>query len=385
VAVVAGVGGGVVLLGGDHDDGKGVRPLPSAVRDGSVELHGREATLSIPVADEPSSYRIVYRVDSFTGGERSRGEDTVAIGRPFDGHTVKPRSEQWGTLGKLLVPRSSSSAAALVETGPGLAPSDVRVGPVLADLLASGRVEMREWRRIAGVGECQVLRFGGPISSGTVAPVVDAAVEYADACVSPLGMVLEELWVEGGRVQRRRLATSVVPSASVSFPTAGLPKDPLPVNRGGGSFRAVDPASAYAAPFWVLDSPPLPGARQLGRWAVVAPAQNDPKDEETKQRRLGYVADVWVDGIDVIVGEQGSTAGGVKPFELGDGARVSSPDNGLGEGEAVLDLRMSEVRFLRKSGYFVRVRGTVGVNELTVIARSLRETPGGTGLAYLDR
>ena len=164
---------------------------------------------------------------------------------------------------------------------------------------------------------------------------------------------------------------------------SGLP-DPLPVDDGGGSFRAVDPASAYEAPFWVVpDEVAASLGRHAGRWAVVAPAGSDPKDEESQQRRLGYVADVYVSGIDVVVVEQGSTAGGVKAFELGGGPRVTV-EGGLGEGEVVLDLRTSEVRFARPRGYFLKVRGTVSGDRLTEIARSLRETPGGTGLVYLD-
>jgi hypothetical protein len=115
---------------------------------------------------------------------------------------------------------------------------------------------------------------------------------------------------------------------------------------------------------------------------VVTPAANDPDDEETKERRIGAVVDVWDDGLDVVVVEQGSTAGGVKPFELGGGPRVTV--EGLGEGELLVDLRTSELRFRRPSGYFLRVRGTVGAAQLEAIARSLRQTEGGTGLVYLE-
>jgi hypothetical protein len=167
---------------------------------------------------------------------------------------------------------------------------------------------------------------------------------------------------------------------STFAPASTAALEPLPVDQGGGSFRPVEPTSAYAAPFWVLDEAPLGTHR--GRWAVVTPAANDPDDEEMKERRLGAVADVWDDGLDVVVVEQGSTAGGVRPFELGDGPRVVV--EGLGEGEVVFDLRTSEVRFRRPSGYFLKVRGTVGRGRLEAIARSLRQTDGGTGLVYLD-
>jgi hypothetical protein len=154
----------------------------------------------------------------------------------------------------------------------------------------------------------------------------------------------------------------------------------VPIDEGGGSFRPVEPTSSYAAPFWVLDTPPL--ETFVGRWAVVTPPGGDPKDEETQNRRRGSVVDVWRSGHDVLVLEQGSTAGGVRPFELGAGPRVQV--EGIGEGEFVLDLRTSEIRFVRRGGYFLRLRGTFGRARLEELVRQLRETPGGTGLVYTD-
>jgi hypothetical protein len=393
VAVVGGiVAVGFAVASQREDSGREPRPLVSELRrDGSTVLRGRPGLLAI--RNEPASYRIVSRVTTYGAGDEVVTRDEIAISRPFDGRTVKRdgpdadddvRSEQRAVLGKLLVPRSGTTAAALLETGPSVAPSDLRIAPVLADLLAAGRVEAREWRVVAD-RPCQVLRFGGPITAGSVARVLDEGTEYADACVSEEGLVLEELWVESGRVQRWRRATSIeIPAADdrVSFPTEGLP-DPVPVDEGGGSFRPLEPTSAYAAPFWEVPEAVVPtlGVRK-GRWAVVGPAGTDPKDEETKQHRLGYVADVFVAGIDVVIVEQGSTAGGVRAFELGDGPRVTV--DGLGEGELALDLRTSELRFVRDGGYFLKVRGTVSADRLVAIARSLRETPGGTGLTYLD-
>lgn len=373
--------------GGDADDSA---PKPSEVREGSRLLTGRDERLT--VENEPPSYRIAYRVDTFSDGERIVTRDDVAIDRPFNGRTRKRsgpeadstiRSEQIGVLGRLYVPGGPKSDEALLETGPSIAPSDIRLAPLLDTLVASGQAERREWRMVLDT-PCQVIRFGGPISSGTVAATLDPVVEYADACVSERGLVLEELWVVEGVVQRRRLAVELDEDAAVPAstfePASSATVEPVPVDEGGGSFRPVQPDSAYAAPFWVADQPPL--ARHRGRWAVVVPAASDPNTEETKERRIGAVADIWQEGVDVVVVEQGSTAGGVKPFDLGPGPRVVV--DGLGEGEVVLDLRMSELRFRRPGGYFVRVRGTVGPERLEEIARSLVETPGGAGITYLD-
>ena len=390
--VVVGGGGTVLLssLGSPEAPAGGAAPLPDELDGGSKPL---DRTGLIDIGEEPGEYRLVYRVETYSGGaEAVVTRDEVSVRRPFEAHTTKRsgpsadddvRSEQVADLGRLFVPKAPNAQEVLLETGPSLAPSDLRVAPVLDDLVASGRVQPREWRRV-GRRPCQVLRFGGPISSGTVAGALDPSVEYADACVSEQGLVLEEVWVERGRVQRRRLATSVATGADALGDESFAVGDaaPVPVDEGGGSFRPVVADSAYAAPFWVLDAPPLPSGSHLGRWAVVAPAGDDPKDEQTKERRLGYVADVWRSGIDVVVVEQGSTAGGVAAFELGDGPRVQV--DGLGEGEVVLDLRTSELRFRRRGGYFLRVRGTVSAARLEEIARSLRETPGGSGLQYTD-
>lgn len=393
-ASAAGLALVVVIAGLAFRSGEGgavdSRPRPEPEREGAPVVSGRTAPLEI--VEEPTSYRIAYRVETFTGGDRVVTRDEVSIRRPFDGRTRKRRgpdpdddvrSEQIGRLGRLYVPATSSSDEALLETGPSIAPSDLRIAPVLDDLVATGRAELREWRRVQGTA-CQVVRFGGPITAGTVAERLEPESEYADACVSERGLVLEELWVVDGLVQRRRLAIEVevdggVPGSTFE-PATATSAEPLPVDQGGGSFRSVDAASAYAAPFWVVDEAPLGTYR--GRWAVVAPAADDPNDEETQERRVGAVVDVWDDGLDVVIVEQGSTAGGVRPFELGDGPRVDV--DGLGEGELLVDLRTSEVRFRRPGGYFLKVRGTVGAARLEAIARSLRQTEGGTGLVYLD-
>lgn len=382
----------VVLLALRSGGGSAVggRPAPERERNGSTPLPDRAGRLKID--DEPASYRIVYRVETYFGDDPVVTRDELAIRRPFDGRTRKlsgpdagdeVRSEQIGVLGRLFVPKAPSADEALLETGPSIAPSDLRIAPVLDDLVAAGRAERREWREVADE-PCQVVRFGGPVSAGTVAARLEPDDEYADVCVSERGLVFEELWVVEGLVQRRRLAVEVdadtaVPG-SVFAPASETSVKPLPVEKGGGSFRRVDDASAYAAPFWVADAPPLGTYR--GRWAVVEAAANDPNDEETQERRVGSVADVWSDGVDVVIVEQGSTAGGVSPFELGDGPRIVV--DGLGEGEIVFDLRTSEVRFRRPGGYFLRVRGTAGAEQLGAVARSLRRTEGGTGLAYLD-
>ncbi len=390
VVVGVGVGGAAATLSSVQSDDEvaATRPRPAEVRQGSEILE--ERTGLVRITDEPSSYRLTYRVDTYGGGERIVTRDELVVRRPFDGRTRKfdgegrdagVRSEQIGLLGRLSVPKTAQSEAVVLETGPALAPSDVRIAPVLDDLLSSGRVQAREWRSI-GRRPCQVLRFGGPVSSGSVAPMLEPEIEYADACVSEQGLVLEEVWVRTGLVQRRRVATKIDAEAPVrdeAFVTSGASIEPLPVDEGGGSFRPVDPTSSYAAPFWVLDVAPLEAYR--GRWAVVSPAGSDPDSDETKDRRLGFVADVWQDGIDTVILEQGSTSGGVRPFELGAGRRLMV--DGLGEGEVVFDLRTSEVRFVRPNGYFVRVRGTVSRARLEELARQLRRTEGGPELLYL--
>jgi len=392
LAAVALAAGGVAALnaGGEGtgaDASASKRPRPTAVREGSKPLPKRVGALVI--TDEPGAYRLAYRVETFGAGERVVSRDELEIRRPFDGRTRKRegakatdavRSEQIGVFGRIHVPRSSDASPVLLETGPALAPSDLRIRPVLEDLLDAGLAEAREWREVGG-RPCQVIRFGGPISSGTVPLALEPKREYADACVDDRGLVLEELWVETGRVQRRRLATAVRVEDPVREDAFAVGAgDALPVDQGGGSMRPVDPASSYAGDFWVLDTPPLPTYE--GRWAVVNPAGGDPATDEVKDRRLGYVADVWRGGIDVVVVEQGSTAGGVPPFELGAGPRVTV--EGLGEGEFVPDLRTSEVRLLQSNGHFVRVRGTLARAGLEALARLLRRIEGGPELRYLD-
>lgn len=394
---VLGLAAALVARDGDRADR---RPGVDAVRTGSKAV---AAARPVEVGRrEPAAYTVAYRVETYSRGDRVTTRDEVTVERPFRGRTVKRagedrsspvRSEQFAELGLLFVPHSGAAEAVRLEVGPSIAPSDLRVAPVLDDLLGDGRAVEREEREVLG-RRCQVLRFGGPVTAGTVSPAPPSdetsrpmTGEYADACFDEAGLLLEELWVIDGAVQRYRVAVEVddrtregsTRGASVDVPDIP-PGEPVPVAEGGGSFRPVDPTSAYDAPFFVLDEHPLP--LYEGRWAVVSPASGDRTDEDVAARQLGYVADVWRDGIDVIVVEQGSTNGGVKPFEFARGPRIEVAD--LGEGEFVADLRTSEIRFRRPGGYFVKVRGTAGRDRLEQIAGQLRSTPGGDGLRYLD-
>jgi hypothetical protein len=76
---------------------------------------------------------------------------------------------------------------------------------------------------------------------------------------------------------------------------------------------------------------------------------------------------VWIRGGDVLVLDQGTG----QPFQPG--GRARPVDLGpLGQGEALLDLRSSEVRTTDEAGY-VRLFGTLLPDELAAIARTLRQ------------
>jgi hypothetical protein len=91
---------------------------------------------------------------------------------------------------------------------------------------------------------------------------------------------------------------------------------------------------------------------------------------------IASVDDVWVDGADVLIVEQGGTLGGGEPFSADKNAR-SVHAGPLGDGELAYTLRSSEVRVRTGGGRFVIVEGTLSPSRLLAVARSLVKTNGG--------
>lgn len=379
MGVAAAVAAGVWIAGHESPPRVGRGPDPDAPRQG--------APLSdvpmVELTSVPASYRLVYRVELWRSGERSTSTEELLVRRPFEGvrerrrgQTVQDRTRT--ALGRLTL--GPVGQQVVVATAPGAAVGDLRLDTVLEEALDDGRISRREVREVAG-NACQVYRFAGPIGTGGIEPP-ETSEEWADLCFDARGLLLEEVWVVGGRVRQRRLAEVVEVDPVIEQGRFAFEDPLLDPKRGGGSLRPVDLGSRPPGPFWELATPP-PGFTAQDRFALVPPV--DESAAANERSRIGSVVDLFVAGPDFIAIDQGGTINQVQALpKPGPDSRTEAID-GLGKAELLLSIRTNEVRVLLDRGRFLRVYGTRPLDELLTVARSLRQTgPDGSGLVYLD-
>lgn len=387
-----GVGGGVAVaaivmlavawLGDDRDE-----PPPGSL---AIERRGELVIRSVP-----RSYRVVYRVDNFAGGEHVVTTEDVRVNRPLESRVERRSGEptrvavQVSTFGRFSTRAGPDSEPSSIVTPPELAASDLRFDVALDPAAEQGLVVPRDWRRVAG-RDCRVFRTAGPVGTGELLPYRSGAGEHADVCVDEDGLLLEEVWTSGGRTIRRKLATEVELGHRFSeelLRHEGTPEAPM---EGGGSLRPVEPSS-YPPGTSFLPTTVPDGFTLHGRYAVFPPQPNltsDEATEEDRDRLRTSIVDVWTRGPDLLLLDQGGTLGNVDVFRRAAQADriVVGGDIGDAEADAILGLRMNEVRILRGRGAWVRVRGTLPIADLVAVARDLQRVESETGnLTNLER
>ena len=323
----------------------------------------------------PRSYRIVYRDESRAGGRLVLTTEIVSVRRPFDARVETRTGPPPGR--KVLDVTVNGfgrirTARALLSVPPGAAPPDRRPDALLADARKDGYALERERRRIDG-RICRVYRFAGD-ATATLARVSHAEKDYADLCIDNAGLVLEEVTFSDGKILLRRLAVEVDENPALADSLFDVKGTPLDVRAGGGTIRALVPGSRTPGSFWELPSPPA-GFVHMGRYAVVPP-QAALGNPQQRSEIIATVDDIWVDGADVLIVEQGGTLGGGEPFSADRDARDVHVAP-LGDGELAYALRSSEVRVKTGPGHFVVVEGTLAPSRLLAIARSLVKVSGG--------
>lgn len=330
----------------------------------------------------PASYRIVYRVESHAAGQVVVNSEDIVVRRPFEARNdirtgAPPGKKRQGETVNAFARLKNQDLVLAV--GPGPASLDRRPDRLFPAATKSGRAEMREVRRVAGRA-CRVYRTVGSPGESSLAKIEDVKDSYTDTCVDEAGLVLEEVGVTKGRLLSRRLAVRIdeTPEIGKNAFTVGDPT--IPVRMGGGSVRTVSPDSRPPGEFWEFGSAPR-GYEHQGRYAVVPP-QTGFDDPRQRQQLIAFTSDVWVDGSDTIIVEQGATLGGSAPF-VADPNGMDLRLGELGRGQLVYSLITSEVRVLMKGGRFVRVTGTASPPQLVATARSLEAKEGGE-LVYLD-
>lgn len=344
---------------------------------------------SVTDLPEPDRYRIVYEVEQ--AGMSSTERVTVLrpyasrvesySGRPPGDDLLSVRTSRVGSLAT----RGQSSSSLLV-VPPSLASGDLRARDALEAAADAGQIERLGTASVEG-RRCTAYRTGGPVGAGYLTPHESHGVQHADVCVDAIGLVVDERWFEGDDLLRRRTAVEVeteladLRASDGEFTLEGAAE--VSAADGGGTLTSLTSDSRLPEGFWepVDRSGPLARFTHERRWAVISPNVSPQSSVATEQDgRRATIVDVWRDGIDVVLIEQGATLDGTSPFEPHPTADMIDLGE-LGEGEAILDLRLSEVRAMTSSASFVRVGGTIHLEDIATIARSLRKQPGGALVA----
>ena len=383
VALVVGAGALVALR--LAEDGPEAARRAKATRDGSVVQPG---AAPVTIERTPLTYRVVYRLEEFTGAEVALSTDKVWVRRPFESRLETWRGAPPGErrlsaqVGAFARRRNESTSAEAVVLGvpPGAPPSDVRLAPALRDAEAAGLLERREVRRVAD-RPCQVYRSGQLLSASSLkAPT---AAEYTDSCVDAAGIVLEELLVLDGEILSRRIAESVVEDAVVDdelFETGDRTLEPAD---GGGLVRRMG-EGLPTGEFLRFDPAAIPaGFEWKGRFNVIPSQPENFADPQRVGARETSFADVFVRGADYLVIDQGGTLQGVDPFTE-DPASPRRDVGAFGAAEVRLSALGVELRVKRSGGRFLRLRGTLPPAELAPIGASLQPVEGTGPLEFLE-
>ena len=388
-ALALGVGGlGYWALAGDGDGGDGDTAgseRAAVTRTGSKEVEG---AAPVEIERTPAAYRIVYRLEEHGGREVALSTDKVWVRRPFDSRLETWRgappgrtrlSTETGSFARRRF-ESTSADPSVFGVPPSVAPADVRVLPALVDAEAHGFVERREVREVLG-RRCQVLRTGDVLGASVLRK--PTAEDHSESCVDAAGLVLEDLLVVGGEVLSRRLAVEVEEDPTLADDLFRTGARTLEVRDGGGLVRRMGEGLPQGE-FFLLDPSAVPaGFERTGRFNVI-PSQpenfNDPLRESARETSF---ADVYVRGADFFVVDQGGTLGGVDPF-VEDPAALRTDLGAVGSGEVRLGALGVEVRAKRRGGRFVRLRGTLPVQELSRIGAALRAVEGTGPLEFFE-
>lgn len=341
--------------------------------------HGGTVALGAPL----TSYRVTYRVDAGVPVGRAVRTETLEVRRPWQSRlTTRPgpppgrsvSEVRVGDFGKVDI-RTTGQVESVLALPPDLAPQDLRLDADLPALRRARGLVAREQRTVLG-RRCQVYRSTAPPQGQNVERFTTASADVVDSCVDRDGLVLEQLQLFKGKLLVRRRAVRVDTTPQFAADAFSITKAPtVPVSLGGGSVVAVDPASPSSSPglAFVVDRVP-DGFTYQGRYAVAPPAATS-NGLPDASRRGGYT-DVWVRGIDLLILDQGGTTYGTDPLgalPLGSKVNVGA----LGTAVAAPGARLSQVAVTLPGGNYVRVLGTIGLDQLTAVLGSVRRVSGG--------
>jgi len=204
-------------------------------------------------------------------------------------------------------------------------------------------------------------------------------------CIDSAGLILAS---EVDETVEVATSVSTTPAAATATAIAAALAKGF-INTDAGSVRPITPTSSPPGkPDLALPAPPT-GFTHVGRYTVVA--LSNAVLERTSRKVAAGVVDVYVRGADALVVDRGGRldTGDVTDEDLGGMTDATTVDLGaLGPARAGIagigPFGYREVRFAPSKGRYVVVAGTLPLEELIALTRSLTTSPG-TGLVYTDK
>ena len=339
------------------------------IRGGSKVVHTADV---LEITHVPETYRAEYRIENRAGESLQTTIEKVWVRRPF-----ASRVETWKD-GKLLSTRQSSFGTLTNESGgaqplniavpPSLSSGDLRLDIAITEALDAKTIIRRERREVYG-RQCQVYRAGGPVLAGDIETYEPGNETYADFCVDRNGIVIEEYWLDEGRLLRRRVATDLDVDVSIPERTLAITTPTNPDIHRGAVERIPRKTTGEGLPLWTLEKAPK-GWDDLGRYAVIISDQAYPKtDPLAPSAAPASTSDVYIRGADFFVVDQDPSLGQALSLEKRVSRDVKLDE--LREGKLIVDGRMNEVRAKTPEGSYIRIFGTLRPDELLELADKL--------------
>ena len=318
----------------------------------------------------PEAYRVVYEVTTPEG----RGRDELVVHRPFgssrtergvDGEVVTQRIAARG----LVVTVAGGEATAL-ETAIAPAADDLRLDRFADRLVAAGRLQRGDDGQVGGRPCRRLVEPDAVATDGTGG--ADRVPVRIERCVDAQGIVLEErITTIGGQAVRTRRAVEL--DLGDDVPAIDRPDvEPLPPEQGGGQVEDLEDVegSTEIVVGWRIRVPE--GWARVGSY-VVQPAAV--ADGAGGAGTAALVTEVWRRGPDLLLLDQGRTLGGATPFDPATAVEDLQLE-GVGPATLAVEPRLAEVRFAGTEGGFIRVAGTLPIDELVAVAATLERTAG---------
>jgi hypothetical protein len=383
VAGVAVVAAGIFVLTRGDDD----KPNDGGPKHLIAATVVPDATGALGITSSPTAYRVVYDVQTYTGGAKdTTTTQTFNVQRPFNAQVISalvpgadstPPTGDTGntdfrvTTTETLAEQMTATSTSTYQIAPDVGGVDWRYDASLSDLVSNGTYVLKERRTLLG-HECQVYRTGKAPEERTYTLPTDT--DFSDVCIDANGLILEQVVVTSGVVAARKTATSVDTDPTIDDATFTITGDPVALDAGGLEVEEIDETKAPVEAYYALADVPE-GYELVGRYQVTQSDPNagsqptpttDPLTGDTVEPPSPPVVDyedVYVNGNKLIVVRQGPVSvepGGTTFTDVGDSATMSGISSNVSlNGNIVVGHPTAATE------WYVSVSGTESVADLT--------------------